>query len=394
MTVYFDKRRQRWCFDFVMKGERHFGYCIDAEGKPVSSRRAAEQSQGVAKRKASIEPKLMDTRSMTLGQVVADLLPLWQRQAHWPNTKRYLRELLAFFGPMMPIAEIDDGRIRDYITRSRVEGVLSWRGGPSRDPKDPQHARFWIKTSKPRGPATINLYLGPLRQALERATKMRDPVSGQPVLERAPIVPELAVPRRKARPVPDSVLSDLITKMPAHVVDAIMLTLFFGFRKGEVFGLKRHNIDFEASGVRLFAESVKDAEDTFLPGSPMAMGYLRCLDMEAEERHVDNLITWRRPRKDAALQASEPWRAITDPHAAWSRAQKIMEETFGRRFRWHDLRAAFITQVAMTSGQLAAQALARHSDYNTTRAYVEVADELRRAAADRASDRPALRAIK
>jgi hypothetical protein len=29
---------------------------------------------------------------------------------------------------------------------------------------------------------------------------------------------------------------------------------------------------------------VKDAEDAFLPASQFAMGYLRCLDMEAEAR--------------------------------------------------------------------------------------------------------------
>lgn len=48
----------------------------------------------------------------------------------------------------------------------------------------------------------------------------------------------------------------------------------------------------------------------------------------------------------------------------------------------------------MASGQLAAQALARHSDYETTKAYVEVADELRRSPALRAANRPALRVVR
>lgn len=72
---------------------------------------------------------------------------------------------------------------------------------------------------------------------------------------------------------------------------------------------------------------------------------------------------------------------------------KIVEKEYGRRFRWHDLRASFITHIAMTSGQLAAQALARHSDYATTQAYVEVADEMRRTAAERVIQRPALAAL-
>ena len=45
----------------------------------------------------------------------------------------------------------------------------------------------------------------------------------------------------------------------------------------------------------------------------------------------------------------------------------------------------------MTSGALAAQKLARHSDFATTQCYIEVADEVTRAAAERASERPALR---
>ncbi len=70
-----------------------------------------------------------------------------------------------------------------------------------------------------------------------------------------------------------------------------------------------------------------------------------------------------------------------------------IEAQYGRRWRWHDIRAAFITHVARTSGQLAAQALACHSDYSTTKTYVEVADEFRREAAERAAERPALAII-
>jgi hypothetical protein len=73
---------------------------------------------------------------------------------------------------------------------------------------------------------------------------------------------------------------------------------------------------------------------------------------------------------------------------------KVVEAETGARWRWHDIRAAFITHVAVTSGQLAAQAMARHSDYKTTQGYVEVADEVTRAAADRVSNRPALGIVK
>jgi hypothetical protein len=44
----------------------------------------------------------------------------------------------------------------------------------------------------------------------------------------------------------------------------------------------------------------------------------------------------------------------------------------------------------MNSGPVAAQSLARHSDFDTTRAYIEVADDIRRNAANKTARRPAL----
>lgn len=393
MTVYLDKLRKRWRFDFELRGVRHSGYCLDALGEYVTSKSAARQAEGVARRKAEIAPKLPDAGQIALAQVMADLTPLWKQQAHWENKKRYMRELLAFFGAETAIASIGDGRVQDFVIHLRTTPMRAWVGGPSRDPAAPENARFWKSTGKPRAPATCNLYLGMLRQIFDRASKIRDPVTQKPAIEAVPVVPELTVPKRKARPIPDLVLGDIFAVVPQHVIEAVTLTLYFGFRRGEVFTLAIHNVDFDANGVRLFAENVKDAEDIFMPGAPEAMAYLRRLVDQAKARGVTRLITWRRPRKHAADQEREPWLPIKKPKSAWKRAMRIVEEKFGRRFRWHDIRAAFITHVAMTSGQLAAQHLARHSSYETTAGYVEVADEMRRVAAERTALRPALVAI-
>jgi len=71
-----------------------------------------------------------------------------------------------------------------------------------------------------------------------------------------------------------------------------------------------------------------------------------------------------------------------------------IEKKYGRRWRWHDIRAAYITQVAVTSGAVAAQKLARHSDFKTTQGYIEVADQLMRDAAEKASERPAFGTVR
>lgn len=71
-----------------------------------------------------------------------------------------------------------------------------------------------------------------------------------------------------------------------------------------------------------------------------------------------------------------------DPGNAW------------KKWRWHDLHAAFITQVALTGGPIAAQALAGHSDFRTTEVYIAVADDVLRAGAVTAANRPALALLK
>jgi hypothetical protein len=69
----------------------------------------------------------------------------------------------------------------------------------------------------------------------------------------------------------------------------------------------------------------------------------------------------------------------------------------GARWRWQDVQAAFYhvgnADVGPSGVPAAAQALARRSDYDTTRVYMEVADEIRRHAANAVAERPVLQAI-
>jgi len=107
---------------------------------------------------------------------------------------------------------------------------------------------------KKRSPVTINQYLNLLRQIFAQALKFRDPATGDPLLRQVPVVKDLDVPKRKARPVPEMVLKDVLEAVPQHVVEAITATLYFGFRKSEAFRLQIRHIDFELGGVRFFAE--------------------------------------------------------------------------------------------------------------------------------------------
>lgn len=376
MTVYFNKARDRWMYGFRKAGRRYTGYCVDATGAPVKSRSAAKQAEGVARRRAEVEPKVARPDELTLAAAILALTPIWERQADWKNKRRYIKELCAYFGEGTPVAAISGARIQDYVAWSLQQPNKVWLGGPSKEGERKRLGKDRKSGSRLRSPATVNLHLHMLRQIFRRAALLKDG-QGRAAIDEIPDIPSLATTKRKARPVPDRVVSRLLEILPTHVLKAIFLTLFFGLRKSEVFGIQKHQADFEAGGIRLEAERVKDNEDDYLPGAPDAIAFLALLCGEAEVAGTQFLVTYK----------GEP---IKNPRTAWKTAMRKIEVEFGKRWRWHDLRAAFITHVALTSGPELARTLARHSDYKTTLNYVAVADEMRKEAARRAAIRPAL----
>lgn len=394
MTVWFNKARDRWMFGFKLNGQRYSGYALDEAGAPVTSERAAKEAREVARRKARIAPKLPRGEDITIAQVATSLTPFWKRQARWPNIQRfYLPEILKFFGPARPIVEIDQELVDQYRAYCIAVEKRVWAGGPKRDARAPENAKFWRQTGEARGPHVANLYLEILRQIIAKAATLRDPLTRELIMPEPPSVPKLPTLKRKARPIPDNVLSEILEDLPQHSCEAVALTLLFGFRQGEAFSLQIHNVDRQARGIRLFAEDVKDGEDTFLPAGRDGMAYVERLIAQAEARGVRHLVTYRPYRKDPAEQAKLKWEPIGSPKTAWTRVMDAVEERHGRRWRWHDIRAAFITDVAIGSGSALARALARHSDQDTTDLYVEVADTPRRMAAERTEGRPALTAF-
>lgn len=394
MTVYFDKRLNVWRYNAQRDGVRHQGYCRLADGTPAKNKREATACEAAALQRIKLAPKIPAAGALTLSQAAAALKPAWKRQKRAPAIKGRVKEILRFFGGATPCADISPARIDDYIDFCRAQPIRVWRGGPGRDPMAPENEGFWVATDRRRSAATVNLYLEILRQILGRAAKTIDPITREAAIKHLPAVSKQRTPKRKARPMPDAVISQVLETAPPHIRDALLLALCFGFRRGEAFAVQRRNIDRDARGIRLFAEDVKDDEDVFLPASDFAWDLLMRLDAEAQARGVAHLVSFRPYRRDAKKQAAEAWRPIRNPKSAWRRIMDEVEAEHGARWRFHDGRAAFITQVALKASPAAAQAAARHSEYRTTEGYVEVADEIRRGAAEAATDRPSLRALK
>jgi DNA-directed RNA polymerase specialized sigma24 family protein len=62
------------------------------------------------------------------------------------------------------------------------------------------------------------------------------------------MVRELTEIKRRARPSPEPVLERPLALLPPHAREAVILTLYFGFRAGEVFGLTVGRVDFVSRG--------------------------------------------------------------------------------------------------------------------------------------------------
>ena len=396
MTVYFRPERRRWEYDFRLNRVRHSGYANEPDGTPCASRRAAQQAEHRARERAKLAAKLPEARGYTLAQAFLDLKPRWDRQADCANKKRYIGEIIKFVGEDTSVADVDEARIAAFTSHLETTFPRVWHGGPKRDPALPENARFWKESKKRRSAKTINLYLKLVRQGLQHATTVRDTLSDEPALRRLPKVKLLKTLKRKARPVPDAILAEIAATVPQHIAEAIVLTLYFGFRRGEAFTAQAHQVDFDARGIWLSADQVKDDEDAFLPAGPEAMAFLARMIEQAKQREVKGqfLITWRRSFRDPERQARAKWEPIKSPKRAWSTAMNAIEAKHGRRYRWHDIRANFITHAALLAGPVAAQKLARHSRLDTTQAYIEVADEERRIAAERIGARPSLKVIR
>jgi integrase len=183
--------------------------------------------------------------------------------------------------------------------------------------------------------------------------------------------------KRDPKPVPLALALKIESdrRTPEHLRDAAAMVRLFGFRLDEVFSATRDEIDFEGRCYRLPAAKSKANRDEVMPANEEAMRLLKRLDDRARKREPDNpaapLIVYQPRGKDAKGRAFKP-RPIANPRRAWATAQKHVGVK--GKFRFHDLRATFVTQAALVAKSAVVQALARHTDPRTTARYIKVAD--------------------
>lgn len=378
MTVHFDRRLGRWRFDFWRDKVRHQDWCLNLDGTDARNKTEAVKAQERAIAKVQTGAKVPKVTpgthvlALAVGVYVDHLSP----GRHADNQKVYVAELLGWFGADQILGEIE-GRVSAYIAWARQQPIRIWRGGSAKKAES-QKREPWAKAARRRSDATINRYLDALRRAIRLYGSLPDPLTGNPRLMRLPKILKLKEAKRIPRPVPDGALEQILSEAAPWIADAARLARHMGFRRTEMLAIELDQVDLEQRCVWLRGEKTKGRRDEMVPANDTAMEILTRRSAEARELGVDVLF-WYVPPSKKGEPEKEP-RPIRSIKRAWAAAQR--RAGLDRHYRFHDLKASFVTSIARHAEPQDVQKLARHRDFDTTRAYLEIAADRGRKAVD------------
>jgi integrase len=403
MTVFQNRQRDgEWRYDFRFGGRRFHGPCIDpVTSKPAASKRQALEHEALARAKARIGERVGRSVSrpgtFTFGQAIMLHIrhQVGSSKAHVANLEMYGRELLAFFGDGLPIGDITQARVDEYRRQAANATVSVWRGGPRARAKAPTKTG---KLDRVRSPASVNHRLNCLRAALAQAHRIKDPITGEPMLPFPPVVTPVPAPKRQPAPMPDAELFARLEMAPSCVRDVAELARYFGLRRAEALAVTINHIDRDQRAIRLDGSTTKSGRDEFARPVPGGWEVLMRLARQARGRGQTRLVTWPGPAHVVDYLAgrkvpSDAWRPLKSIRRAWQATGS--KALIDHPHRLHDARARYITEVAKVTSSAMTQEAARHRDAATTARYTAIAGaELARALeAVPRPRKPALRAV-
>lgn len=391
MSLWFDKARKRWRYDFYVNKIRFAGFVID----PVTHKPIVKKSEAklfvdglkltAKKAKSGERPR---PGVFTLGMAMDTVAAKMEGKDEYRKYTKYIREFLSFYGVSTPISDINTARIQDYIDWALKQPNTIYVGGPTKQDSEDRKVRIGTKL---RAPTTVKRHLNALHKAFGVANALIDPVTNAPFLQKIPDFPTVKTVKRLARPPEDALLGKMMVEAPPHLRDAIALSILMGYRKSEVFTqLTIDKVDLERRGVWLDGETTKGKRDEFVPANAEAMKILKRLIKQAKEVGQTRLILYWPAKLKNGKQP--PPRPIKDAKTAWNTVRRKLG--IKGRHRFHDLKAAYVTALAMNAAPRVVQELARHKSMATTQNYIRVADFAQRDAVEAiGKKRPILRLV-
>jgi len=367
MTVFFDKSRRRWRYDFRAGGVRHAGYCLDGKGDHAANKTEAIKIEVAVRAKALADRKKADKshKSYTFAQALAAYAAQVRGRKNWRNNVIQISELLSFFGGETPVTQITEARVWEYIAWSRRQPVRVWVGGAGHADQACDRATHKA-LPRLRSDARINRYLAVLKKALGIASRQADPATGLPVLPVPPRIETLKEVERLPNPVPVETVHLILQHLPQLVADVVTLLVLTGTRKGELLARRVEDYRSDLGALRIPGAETKGGRDEYIPIPEDAAEVIkRRVEASKEAGSV-----WLFPSSTGTGH-------LKDFKRSWATA---LRRAGAPHYRIHDLKATFVTTVARVDRGMA-QTMARHRSEVTTKRYIAVLDSRRHATA-------------
>jgi len=408
MTVFRNSQRDdRWVYDFTLSRQRYRGYCLRPDGTPATKRAEAQDAEARARAAAKTHQAMAKSGIRPGGYLLAQALShhiarqVDSSASHVASVRRILGELLRYFGPGRLIAEIDGPAVEGYRAFAVAQKRRVWLGGPRKIAEaDYGNPRLWRDLDRPRSASEVNHCLDVLRCALDIAHKTQDPMTGHSAFPFPPVVSPVFEVKRVPTPMPEAELASRLKAAPPWTQEAALLARFFGCRLSEALTLSLRHIDHQARCLRLLGAATKSGRDERLHGGEIGWALVLQLEAQARRRGQDHLVTWpgvlaaRRLRlgqipDDAAVDAEgrSIWAPLKSIRKSWNTSAKAAGVAHPHRY--HDVRAAYITDIDRVAGATATRLLARHASMTTTQKYIGLDDQELAGAANRAAKRRA-----
>jgi integrase len=139
----------------------------------------------------------------------------------------------------------------------------------------------------------------------------------------------------------------------------VLIAMYTGLRKGEIFKLKWQDIDLGRKQISVRAVNAKSKKERYIPLHSTLVELLTIWQAQQMQQ-----LEWVFPNGNG--------KPFTDIKKAW---QSVLKKAQIKKFRFHDLRHHFASQLVMKETPLnTVRELLGHADIGTTLRYAHLAD--------------------
>lgn len=402
MTVYYDKERNRWRYNFRHQGKRYSGYCIHPKtqalaGNKTEARAVEDIIRGKLKEQPAAVPSVR--HYYTLAEAMAAYYKRKQGRIDLRDSKKMSPEILAFFGTDCDLKKVKE-RLPEYLDFACKQKIRVFMG------KDVEGNRKFKETDRFRSPAQVNNYIAFLGRVV-RAFRKSLPE------DQRPLVPEdlepdyLKTPKRLPTPLYLSDMKKILDELDpvehAHLRLGFLLAINTGMRESEITDIRDKQYIQEVRLIILDTQQTKSDAARPIYISDLVHEIL----MECRARG-DSL--WQALENNPGLQAEYSQKygiesrgdipfilyqprgknELRPVRKLWARAWREARERAGVSKRGHDTRGGFVTDLLSDNTDLmSTKELAGHQNIQTTMIYARAANSNMRDAVERQGKRMA-----